>query len=118
MTTTAALVYLVQDLFFAAKIAETAAQAGVVATRAADPAALASAARGARLVVVDLRRPDALAALDLLAADPATRAVRSVGFVDHENVDAMKAAAAHGCGAVLSKRKFSAELPVLVAACR
>ncbi len=112
----ASLVYLVTDLFFVAKIEETAAQLGVTAERAADPAALTAAAAGARLVIVDLRRPDALAALDLLA--DAAHEVRSVGFVDHENVAAMEAARVRGCGSVLSKRKFASALPELIAACR
>jgi len=109
----AAVVYLVQDLFFVGKIEEAAAQLGVDAVRAADAPALSSAAAHARLVILDLRRPDALEALDALS----TRApgVRIVGFIDHENVAAMEAARARGCGTVLSKRKFSSELPVLLA---
>jgi len=112
----AAVVYLVNDLFFAAKIEETAAQLGVAAERAGDPAALAAAARSARLAVVDLRRPDALDALDRLRATAPD--VRAVGFIDHENVDGMEAARARGCGTVLSKRKFAASLPDVLAACR
>jgi hypothetical protein len=114
-----AVVYLVDDLFFVAKIRDAAAQVGVEVERAADPAGLAAlAAAGARLAIVDLRRGDALAALERLAADPGMRDVRTVGFVDHERVDAMESARAHGCAVVLSKRRFATDLPGLLAACR
>ena len=112
----AAVVYLVSDLFFVAKIEETAAQLGISAARVADPAALAAVGPEVHLAIVDLRRPDALDALDRLAT--AGHDVVSVGFVDHENVAAMEAARAHGCQTVLSKRKFATALPELVAACR
>jgi hypothetical protein len=114
----APIVYLVQDLFFVAKIRETAAQLDVAVEAAPDAAGLAAAARGARLVIVDLRRADALPALELLAADPDTARVLSVGFAEHENVDLMRAAAARGCQTVVSKRKFSADLPALVSGAR
>ena len=112
------LAYLVQDLFFVAKIRDAADRLGIAQRSAPDAAALVAAARGARLVIVDLRRPDALEALDALAADPATASIRSVGFVDHENVDVMKAATARGCATVLSKRRFASELPAILEACR
>jgi DNA-binding NarL/FixJ family response regulator len=107
------VVYLVNDLFFVAKIEETAAQLGVVVERARDPEALAAVAPAARVALVDLRRPDALDALDRLRA--AAPDVRSVGFIDHENVEAMEAASAHGCRTVVSKRKFASSLPELLA---
>jgi len=110
------VVYLVEDLFFVAKIREATAQLGASAEGATDAAGFAAGARGAKLAIVDLRRADALQALDLLAAERG--AARSVGFVDHENVEVMRAAAERGCGTVLSKRKFASELPELVAGSR
>jgi len=62
----------------------------------------------ARFFIVDLRRPDALAALE--AAAPAAK---KIGFVDHERTDVMEAARARGCVA-LAKGKFSSELPRLL----
>src|SRR5689334_4692415 len=62
------VVYLVTDLFFVAKIDETAAQLGVAAEQVRDAEALAARAPAARLALVDLRRPDALDALDRLRA--------------------------------------------------
>jgi hypothetical protein len=111
----AAVVYLVSDLFFVAKIEETAARLDVRAERAPDAAAFASASE-ARLAIVDLRRPDAMDALDRIAQTG--HEVTTVGFVDHENVAAMDAARARGCRTVLSKRKFASTLPELIAACR
>jgi CheY-like chemotaxis protein len=109
------VVYLVRDLLFVSKIRAAADQLGVPVTPARDPQALADAARGARLVIVDLRRPDALEALSLLAADPATAALPSVGFIDHERTDVMQEATARGCRTVLAKGKFAADLPRLLA---
>jgi hypothetical protein len=101
--------YLVSDLLFVSKIRETASRLGVELVSARDGAALAAA--GAVLVIVDLRRPDAMAALDALASATCTK----VGFVDHEREDIMDAARSRGCQA-LAKGKFASELPKLFAA--
>ncbi len=93
---------------FTSKIRETATQLGhdVQAVRAVGEVAAATA--DARFLIVDLRRPDALAALE--AAAPAAK---KIGFVDHERTDVMEAARALGCVA-LAKGKFSSELPRLL----
>ena len=109
----AAIAYLVQDLLFTSKIREAAAGLGVDVVSARDPDGLGQAARGARLVIVDLRLPVALRALDVLAADAATAGVRRVGFVDHERTDVMEAARARGCTA-LTKGQFASMLPGLL----
>jgi CheY-like chemotaxis protein len=114
----ASVVYLVRDLFFVGKIRDAAERLGFEARRAAGPAEAHAAAGDAALVILDLRLPEALEALDRLAGDAATAAVPSVGFIDHENVEIMRLAAARGCGTVLSKRRFSLELPELLAARR
>jgi hypothetical protein len=108
------VVYLVRDMMFTSKIREVARQLGLEVQGAPDPAALARAAPGARLAIVDLRLPQALEALDALAADPASAAVPRVGFVDHEKVEVMDAARAHGCSRVLTKGQFAKELPALL----
>jgi hypothetical protein len=104
----AAVVYLVTDLLFTSKIRETATRLGldVQAVRAAGEVAAATAE--ARFFIIDLRRPDALAALD--AAAPASK---KIGFIDHERVDVMAAARERGCVA-LAKGKFSSDLPRLL----
>jgi DNA-binding NarL/FixJ family response regulator len=109
------VVYLVRDMMFTSKIREVAAQLGLEARGAPDPAALSRAAPGARLVIVDLRLPQAMEALEALAADPAAAAVPRVGFVDHQKVELMEAARARGCPRVLTKGQFAKELPSLLA---
>jgi hypothetical protein len=109
------IVYLVRDMMFSSKIREVAGQLGLTVQGAPDPAALArAAAAGARLAIVDLRLPQALAALDSLAADPSAASVPRVGFIDHEKVEVMDEARAHGCGRVLTKGQFAKELPALL----
>ena len=84
-------------MLFSSKIRETAKLLGLTVQGLRDPAALATAAAaGAKLVIVDLRLPMALAALDALAGDPLAAAVPSVGFIDHERTDVMDAASARG----------------------
>jgi hypothetical protein len=108
------VVYLVRDMMFTSKIREVAGQLGLTAQATTDVASLARAAAGARLVIIDLRLPQALDALDALAADPVAATIPRVGFVDHEKVDVMDAARAHGCGRVLTKGQFAKELPALL----
>ena len=73
------------------------------------PGMVAGAIAHARVFIVDLRRPDALAALEAAAAVGS-----KIGFVDHERVDIMDAARERGCVA-LAKGKFSSDLPKLLA---
>jgi DNA-binding NarL/FixJ family response regulator len=110
----AAVVYFVKDLLFTSKIREAANHLGVVVTSARDPDGLVAAARDARLVIVDLRLPDALEALRRLVADPVASEVASVGFVDHEHTDVMDAARSRGCRQVMAKGQFAAALPALL----
>jgi hypothetical protein len=105
----AKVVYLVQDLLFVSKIRETARQVGVEAESVQDPAELPRAAKTAQLVIVDLRRPDALSILDTLP-----REVPKIGFIDHERIDVMDAARERSCRPY-AKGKFSTELPHLLA---
>jgi len=108
------VVYLVQDMMFTSKIREVAKQIGVSVQGVRDPVALAGAVSGgAKLVILDLRLPAATDALARLAADPATRAIPSVGFIDHEKTDVMDAARAQGCGQVMAKGQFANALPKL-----
>jgi len=110
------VVYLIQDMLFTSKIREAAKAVGLTVQGAREPAALvAAAAAGARLVVVDLRLPTALDALAALGADPAAKAVPSIGFIDHEKTDVMDQAAARGCGQVMAKGQFANALPRVLA---
>jgi DNA-binding NarL/FixJ family response regulator len=106
-----------RDMLFTSKIREVARQLGVSVAAARDPARLPAeaAAAGARLVILDLRLPEAMDALAALAAAPAGAQLRTVGFVDHEKVEVMDAARARGCGEVLTKGQFAHSLPRLLA---
>ena len=57
----------------------------------------------------------AAAALDALAAAPASAPVRTVGFIDHERTDVMDEARAKGCTDVMAKGQFANALPKLLA---
>ena len=109
------IVYLIHDMLFSSKVRETAKPFGLTLQAAREPAALvAAAAAGAKLVVIDLRLPTALEALDALAANPEAARVPSVGFIDHENTDVMDQARARGCGQVMAKGQFANSLPRLL----
>ena len=109
------VVYLVQDMLFTSKIREAAKAVGLTVQGTREPAALVTAAAGAKLVIVDLRLPAALDALSALGADAAAKAVPSIGFIDHEKVEVMDQATARGCGQVMAKGQFANTLPRLFA---
>jgi hypothetical protein len=104
----AAVVYLVSDLLFTSKFRESALQLGLDVQAVRGPGEVAGATAGARVFIVDLRRPDALDALEAAASG-----ARRIGFIDHERTDVMEAARSRGCVA-LAKGKFSTELPRLL----
>ena len=104
------VVYLIQDMLFSSKLRETAKQSAVSVQAAREPAAWAEAARAAKLAIVDLRLPAALA-----AAGAPPDGLRVVGFIDHERTDVMDAARAKGCTDVMAKGQFANALPKLLA---
>lgn len=108
------VVYLVRDLLFVSKIREAAEPLGVRLTSVRDADAFPDAARGARLVILDLGRPEAMRALELLAADPETAAIPTVGFVGHERTDVIETARALGCRRVMAKGEFAGKLGALL----
>ncbi|HET6282187.1 MAG TPA: hypothetical protein VFH73_14580 [Polyangia bacterium] len=110
------VVTLISDMLFSSKVREVAKQLGVTVQSTREPAALAAAAREAKLVIVDLRLDKALAALDLLAGDAATKGIATIGFIDHELTDVMDQARAKGCQQVMAKGQFATALPKLLAA--
>jgi DNA-binding NarL/FixJ family response regulator len=107
------VVYFITDMLFSSKLREAAKATGVTVQPARDPAAFAAAAREAKLAIVDLRLPAALAALEALGG--ATPQLRIVGFIDHEKTDMMDAARAKGCTEVMAKGQFANALPKLLA---
>ena len=114
MLSMADVVYLIHDMMFSSKVREVAKQVGVSIAAAREPAAWAAAAREAKLAIVDLRLPTAIAALDALAAQPG--GARTVGFVEHERTDVMELARSKGCADVMAKGQFANALPKLFGA--
>ena len=102
---------LVDDLFFQAKMTETARQVGVaLQTVASGPALVAAAApQSHRLVLVDLNaRQGALEAVAQLKASGNLQPI--VGFLSHVQTDLAEKARAAGCEDVLPRSKFTADL--------
>ena len=106
----------VRDMMFTSKIREVARQLGVTVASIKDPAALPAAGPETRLVILDLRLPEALPLLALLASSASHQGLKTIGFIDHERTDVMDAARAAGCSDVMAKGQFSNQLPKLLAA--
>jgi DNA-binding NarL/FixJ family response regulator len=109
----------VRDMLFTSKIREVARQLGVKVTSipasaANDATALPTPGPETRLVILDLRLPEALPLLTTLASSAAHKGLRTIGFVDHERTDVMDQARALGCSEVMAKGQFSNSLPRLL----
>lgn len=101
---------LVDDLFFQAKMMETARHVGVALRVVASGSALvqAAAAQAPALVLVDLNaRQGALEGLTQLCA---AGQAPVVAFLSHVQTDLAAQARAAGCGEVLPRSKFTADL--------
>jgi len=110
------VVTLIQDMMFSSKVREAAKATGASVQSRRDVPALVAAARDAKLVIIDLRLPIALGALDALTAAASSAPV--VGFIDHEKTDVMADARAKGCTQVMAKGQFATALPKLLSALR
>ena len=108
------VVYMISDMLFSSKLREAAKATGVSVQAQRDPIAWAAAATEAKLAILDLRMPTALAALDALAASPPPATLRTVGFIDHDRTDVMDEARAKGCADVMAKGQFANALPKLL----
>lgn len=111
------VVAVVPDLFFAARIAATAARLGVTLAQPAPAQALEAIRRAVPdLVLVDLGAPgDPLGLVRGLKAEPATRRVPIVGFYPHVDRALREAARTEGLDQVLPRSVFTARLPALLA---
>ena len=102
---------LVDDLFFQAKMTETARRVGVALQTVSSGDALVAAAapQEHRLVLVDLNaRQGALAAVEQLRASGSVQPI--VGFLSHVQTELAEKARAAGCQEVLPRSKFTADL--------
>ncbi len=111
------IITVVEDLFFLAKIQQTAREIGI-RTRPVGATSAAQDVKDAQppAVVLDLNHRS-VSALDLvraLKADPATRAIPILGFVSHVQTDRVNAARAAGCDLVLARSAFTQQLPDLL----
>jgi DNA-binding NarL/FixJ family response regulator len=112
----AQVVALVDDLFFQAKLVETAKQLGVELRTCATPDALAAEiARDApRLVIVDLNaRANPLEAAERVRASG--HEIPVVAFLSHVQVDLAARASAAGFREVMPRSKFTQNLATILA---
>ena len=109
---------LVDDLFFQAKIVETAKHVGVQLRTCNTPdALLAEIAKGdarPRLVIVDLNaRQNPLGAVEQMKATAAD--IPLLGFLSHVQTDLAEKARAAGCHDVMPRSKFTRDLATILA---
>lgn len=109
------VIAVVDDLFFAARIRETARQANVQVELTPTARLGERLARGAvDAVILDLGAPSALDSLRMLKANPATVSAPVVGYASHVAADTIQAAHAAGCDRVLARSAFTRQLPDLL----
>lgn len=113
----AIILAVVDDIFFLAKIQQTARQLGIT-VEAVPPDSLAAGLRenGACGILLDLNHHSgkAIAVLEQIKSHPSTRSIPVVAFVSHVQTDLVQAARAAGCGRVMARSAFSQQLPVLL----
>jgi len=110
------VVAVVPDLFFATRITATAGQVGAE-IELAPPATALAAIRSAppALVVLDLHAPgDPLGLVRALRSDPATRALRVIGFYSHVDRALREAALAAGVDEAIPRSAFTRRLPSIL----
>lgn len=108
----ALVIAAIPDVFFRAKVLETAKALAVNLDVARDANELLQQIRTEkpRLVLLDLQAA-AMQPLDTLVA---LDGIPVVGYLAHEQVDLREQALAAGCGEVLTKGQFSASLPTIL----
>ena len=114
-----ALIAVVDDLFFAVKIRETARQIGVVVDVVGAAKFQASlrthATEGSvEAVILDLNSAAALEVIRRLKGEEQTRSLPLVGFASHVAADVIAAARAAGCDQVLARSVFTKQLAELL----
>jgi CheY-like chemotaxis protein len=108
---------LVEDLFFLAKILETAKAVGVTVVTGDSRrglAAITDAQPQAILLDLNARGLPAVEWIRALKADPATQSIRIVGFVSHVQEELISAAQTAGCDSVMARSAFTRQLPNLL----
>ncbi len=111
------IVALVDDLFFLAKIRETAKAVGtavVTGDQRHGVAAIAEAQPRAIIMDLNSRAPAAVDWIRALKADPSTRSIPIVAFASHVQAQLISAARAAGCDSVMARSAFTQQLPNLL----
>ncbi len=109
-----ALAYI-DDIFFQAKLAETARRIGVELRTYANPQAFAAeiAKDKPKLIVVDLNaRANPFAAIEIAKRDAPD--VRVIGFFSHVQTELAEKARAAGCAEVMPRSKFTRDLATIL----
>ena len=112
---------VVDDLFFLAKIQQTAKLTGVSVegvplTKLQESLAQGGSRGVIRGVVIDLNHRSG-SAVDLIRGlknDPSTAGLPVVGFLSHVQADLAQAARSAGCDMVLARSAFTQQLPELL----
>ncbi len=104
------VVALVEDIFFIAKMKETAKHTGIELLTAGTAEALteAASAEATSLVIVDLNARGSIEAIEKLRAAGNTLPV--IAFLSHVQVELAERARAAGCTEVMPRSKFTREL--------
>lgn len=120
MDTTSHLLVVTDDLFFSAKIGETARQVGVSAVFVSDgdelDARIQQAAPALIMVDLGLMKADSISLIERLKQHPLTRTIPVIAYGSHVDHDLMARAARAGCDQVLPRSAFSQRLPGLLRA--
>jgi CheY-like chemotaxis protein len=113
----ATIVALVEDLFFLAKIRETAKAIGVTVVTAdarRGPTAIAEARPQAIFLDLNSRGLPAVDWIRALKSDPGTRPIPIVGFASHVQEQLISAARDAGCDSIMARSAFTRQLPDLL----
>ena len=106
---------VVDDLFFGAKLLETAKRLNVSLCLVRSPEELEAQARACRpaLLIFDLNAEGCqpLQAIRRVKANPELKDTPALGFVSHVQQDLKAAAAAAGCDRIMARSAFTAQLP-------
>ena len=113
------LIAAVDDLFFLARIRETARQVGVPIETVPTARLEATLKEGLigdslKAVVLDLSSNGAVELIRALKTNPQTRPSWIVGFASHVATGLVAAARAAGCDQVLARSAFTRQLPDLL----
>lgn len=117
MTNKDAVLAVLNDLMFTAKIQDAAKRAEIALIFAASESdALAKARQHPALIILDLNTTalDAIQLIRKLKEDEATRGIHLTGFVAHVQTALIQEARSAGCDEVIARSAFSQNLPAIL----